>query len=580
MIQSRHPRRRRFGAEPKENLPIRKTFVFGAILVVVLVLGDKALTAIGVGNAIRKTAAILTVEDSGVVNVSVDNGPLKRAENDLKLYAGDTIVSSPRNFATIVFYDGSSIRIDESTQVRLAESYKGEEASKMTIELEEGNIWIASPTLNAFSGSITRKVTSPFISANIPSQAEVVMSPRSITVFSADGIGLEITVAGSNKIVIVGEGQRFTLPIGGEQIGDLYEYRNPLDPQQLLSEFVEKSREVYASSNIPKEIVTAGKKDIDTDTLLTVNTPLNDATVDAATINVTGHIGADVDKVRINGYLAQVDLDKGTFTQELTLADEDEVNITIEAVDERGVVIAEAIRTVKRNRKPPEPPTITYPASAGETYRTGNTEIEITGKAPKGAIGIIINDYRLQLFSPGDTEWSYLANVKFNNYQYGKNEFEVIAINRGGYRSESAKIIVILEEGAEEGVVTDDQEGAEVTEGTEVQRRPRTVEEADLPNNLPLMPGSVTIFSPTKGEPYNTSTLETLIEGNVPPEATSVWINGYKLRLFEQGKGFFNYIASAAMNTLKRGDNVYDIVVRSEDGYILDTVEYKITFTP
>jgi hypothetical protein len=295
-------------------------------------------------------------------------------------------------------------------------------------------------------------------------------------------------------------------------------------------------------------------------------------------VKVSGRIGGDVDKVRINGYLAVIDKETGAFSQELTLAEEDEVNITIEAVNDTGLVLAESIRTIKRNRKPPVPPTISAPAGAGKTYRTARSELEISGNAPKGAIGIIINDYRLQLFSPGDTKWSYLANVKFNNYAFGKNVFEVIAINRGGYRSESAKLTVILEEGAEEGVVT---EGTDEVEGTQVRtRRPRTVEEADLPNNLPLMPGSVTIFAPTRGVPYATSDLETLIEGNVPPEAASVWVNGYKLRLFQQGKGFFNYIASAEMNTLKRGENVYEILVRSEDGYILDTLEYMITFRP
>jgi hypothetical protein len=578
MRQSRHPRRRRHGTEPKSNVRLRKTLSVGALFIVVLLLGNKTLTFFGVGNAIRSTAAVLTIEDRGVINVSVDNGPLKRAENELKLYVGDTIVSSPRNFATLDFFDGSSVRIDESTQIRVEDSYQGEELSKVTVHLEEGTIWMASPKLATYSGTITRTAISPFISAEIPSQAEVVMTPRSLSVFSADGLGLEITIAGSNQKIIVGEGQQFTLPIGGEQETDLYVLRNPLDPQQILSQFVERSRAIYAQTDIPDELVTTGPDDtISNGIILEVQSPESDSTIESATVKVSGRIGSAVDKVRINGYLANVDAEAGSFEQELTLADEDEVSITIEAVDDGGVVIAEAIRTVKRNRKPPEAPTITTPANAGETYLTSKSEIEISGKAPKGAIGIIVNGYRLQLFSPRDTEWSYLANVKFKNYNFGKNVFEIEAINRGGYRSEKAILTVMLEEGSEEGVL---EEGAEGVEGTEATRRPRTVEETDLPNNLPLMPGSVTFFGPTTGSVYTMSNIETLIEGNVPPEAASVWVNGYRLRLFEQGKGFFNYIASAEMNTLKRGDNVYDIVVRSEDGYILDILEYKIVFTP
>ena len=558
---------------------LRKALSASVLVVVVFILGNKTLTFFGVGNAVRATAAVLTVEDRGIITVSVDNGPLKRAESDLKLYGGDTIVSGPRNFATVEFFDGSAIRIDESTHVRIDESYEGQELSKLTVQLEEGNLWLASPKLATYSGAITRTVVSPFISAKVPSQAEVVMSPRSLSVFSADGLGLEVTIAGSDQVVIVGEGQHFTLPIGGEKELDLYAHRNPLDPQQILSDFVEKSREVYAQVDIPDALVVTGtEEEVDDGTLLSVESPVDDITVDTPTVKVFGRIGSDIEKVRINGYLANVDSDTKRFEQELTLSDDDEVSITIEAVDTSGTVVAEAIRTVKRNRKPPEPPTIALPAGAGEIYKTAQSELEISGTAPDGAIGIIINDYRLQLFSPGDTTWSYLANVEFNNYQYGKNIYEVVAINRGGYRSETAEITIILEEGSDEGVVSSEDRDSEDEEDR--PRRPRTVEEADLPNNLPLMPGSVTLFSPTKGTPYETTNLETLIEGNVPPEATSVWVNGYKLRLFEQGKGFFNYIASAEMNTLKRGENIYDIVVRSEDGYILDALEYSITFTP
>ncbi|MDP7068901.1 MAG: hypothetical protein QF815_00095, partial [Candidatus Peribacteraceae bacterium] len=195
--------------------------------------------------------------------------------------------------------------------------------------------------------------------------------------------------------------------------------------------------------------------------------------------------------------------------------------------------------------------------------------IEISGKPPAGAVGIMVNDYRLQLFKPGNTEWSYLANTKFDNYHYGENVFEVTAINRGGYKSDPAILRVVLGEG-EEGVIED-------PEDTDTQpHRTRTTEEADLTNNLPLMPGSVTIYAPTNGSAYATSDLEILIEGNVPPEAQTVWVNSYRLRLFEQGKGFFNYIASVELSTLKRGKNVYDIVIRSESGHVLDQLEYVI----
>lgn len=578
MRQRRHHRRRRYGDSPTPaTKKLSSKAVSAAVLLVLVVfLGSKTLSFFGVGNAIRATAAMLEVEGSGIVNVSVDGGPLKRAENDLKLYAGDTVVSSPRNYATLSFFDGTVVRIDESTQIDIVESMQGEEKSTLKTELHEGTLWVATPPLSTFSGSITRTIASPYISVSIPSKAEVVMAPRSISVFSADGLGLTVTVAGTNETVIVGEGQQFTLPIGGEESPDLYVHRNPLNPQQILSEFVEQSRNRYAGIQAKDSEDTADTTVNPTnEVILEVRSPKDGTTIDSSIVEVSGRIGEDVDKVRINGYLANVD--NGTFTQELALPDEDEVNITIEAVDENGVVISEALRTVHRNRKPPEPPTITSPASAGETYRTASTEIEISGKAPEGAIGIIVNDYRLQLFQPGDTDWSYLANVTFDNYKFGTNVYNVIAINRGGYRSEVATITVILAEGVDEGVVT---EGEGVEGESVAPQPPKTAEEAELPNNLPLMPGSITMYSPATGTEFATSELENLIEGNVPAETDSVWVNGYKLRLFEPGKGFFNYIASTDLNTLKRGRNTYEIIARSDSGHILDKVEYVITLQP
>lgn len=583
MRQRRHHRRRRHGDVPQKNPNVRKAASLGILAILILILGSKTLSFFGVGNAIRNTAALLEVEELGVINVSVDGGPLKRAENDLKLYAGDTVVSSPRNYATLSFFDGTVIRLDESTQINLIDTEEGEEHSTLTAELEEGTVWMATPTRETYSGSIIRTIRSAFLSVEIPSKAEIVMAPRSISVFSSDGLGLEVTVAGSDQAVIIGEGQQFTLPVGGEQVADLYVHRNPLDPQQILSEFVEASRERYAGMSAKDDSVVTGTDEPqgvpDSDIPLVVSAPEDNITVDSGTIEVLGRIGKDVDKVRINGYLANID--GNTFAQELALPDEDVVNITIEAVDDAGVVVAEALRTVTRNRKPPEAPTIESPASAGQTYRTNQTEIEISGTAPEGAIGIIVNDYRLQLFNPGDREWSYLANVNYNNFTFGTNLYEVVAINRGGYRSEVASLTVILGEDLEEGVVSEDTETGGGTGGEAVAPvPPRTVEEAELPNNLPLMPGSISIYSPAPGTVYETSALENLIEGNVPQETHSVWVNGYKLRLFEPGKGFFNYIASIDLNTLKRGRNVYEVVARSESGHVLDRVEYVINLTP
>ena len=583
MMQHRHRRRRQnSGYTYAKKVAIMRLTATGLLALIVFIAGKKTLEFFGVGNPILRTAAVLEIRPDGVVSVSVDGGPMKRAENGIKLYAGDTVVTSPRNNASLEFFDGTSIRLDESTQLTLVESYEGEEASSIKLELEEGTLWVATPKLSSYSGAIVRLLSSPYLSAKVPSQAEVVFSERSVSVFSADGLGLPISVAGNNQNVVIGEGQHFTLTPGGETVADLYVYRHPLDSQQVLSSFVEESRTQYTNrpttpGNIELPTSTPAKED---GVILEVISPQNNSQIDTSTVEVSGHFGEDVDKVRINGYLASINTTTRTFSEELALPDEDQVNITIEAIDESGVVIAEALRTVERNRKPPEAPTIESPANNGSTYSTTRPEIEISGTAPADAVGIIVNDYRLQLFEPGDKDWSYLANVAYDNMQYGENVYEVVAINRGGYRSDTASITIILSEEGTEGVVTEG-EGTENNEATVSDKpTPTTVEESELPDNVPLNPGSIRIFAPGTGSEFTTSSVENLIEGNIPTDTNSVWVNGYRLRLYEPGKDFFNYIASVELNTLKRGRNPYRITIRNADGEIIDELNYILNFQP
>lgn len=573
-MQQRRHRRRLQHRRNKPAVPagMRRLVSAGLVLGVIVYAGSVALDFFGVGNAIRRTATTLTIDNQGVVNVSVEGGPLKRADQDLKLYPGDTIVSSPRNYATLTFFDGTSLRLDESTQVSIDESYRGDEESKITTSIQEGTVWLRTPDRVNFSGSVLRTIRSDYLEITLQPNTEAVFAPRSLTVFDADGLGLEVTVAGSNETVVIGEGQQFTIPATADLGVNLYTYRSPLDPQQILLPFIEESRAAYENRPVATQPTgETGGGGGSADIILSLTAPENNTQVDTSTLEVSGRVGSNVDKVRINGYLAPIE--NGQFSQELALPEEDTISITVEAVDANGVVLAEVLRTVTRDREPPEPPTITGPAATGETYATTQTEIEITGTAPAGAVGIEVNDYRLQLFEPGDTTWSYLANINFDNYEFGENVYNVVAINRGGYRSEPATITVLLNTNTE-GVI---EEGGD-TSGT--TPTPTTEEEAALPDNAPLRPGTINIYAPAEGTEHTTSERELLIEGNVPADVQSVWVNGYRLQLFEPGRGFFNYIASTELNTLRRGRNVYRIVARNEDNEIIDRVEYVINFTP
>jgi ABC-type transport system substrate-binding protein len=74
---------------------------------------------------------------------------------------------------------------------------------------------------------------------------------------------------------------------------------------------------------------------------------------------------------------------------------------------------------------------ITSP-NEGKDLKTTKETITITGTAPNDAQAIMVNEYELQKFVPGDSGWSYIASTRFDNLTAGKNVYEVYAVNFDG----------------------------------------------------------------------------------------------------------------------------------------------------
>jgi hypothetical protein len=574
----RHSRRRHSEYDSKGGGVRRTVIGVGIILIVLFGAGKWVLSYFGVGNTIQRLGSTLTMEHLGNVQVSIEEGELKRAENEQKLYPGDRVITGPGSRAMLTLFDGTKIRLNEMTDVSIEESALGQEESKLTVYLQEGTVWLATPKKETYTGAIRRTLTTAVLEAALPSQTEAVMTTRSIVVFAADGIGVTLSPKNSVIPLVVGEGQKFTLPteITGKE--DLYAYRAPLDPFAIASEFVEESRKLHAG--VVEEVPVKVAEDVpafeegEDDEALIVLSPENDTTLSLATVEISGRVGRKVSRVRVNGYNAPIDDASLTFSQELALPDLDDVEIVVVAFAEDDSVLSEIRRQVHRDRKPPESPEILLPAKTDQTYNTSNERFIIEGTAPKGTVGITVNDYRLQLFEPGNTTWTYLASTSIDNLKPGKNTYNVIAINKGGYKSEPATLTIVLGDGPE-GVVEEDDE-----ETTEEDTPTVPSEPSVLPSNTPLRPGSLRVTGPTKGKEHTATGSAFLIEGITVPETDSLWVNDYRLRLYEPGKTTWNYIADSELNTLRRGRNVYTIITRDSRGQVLDTLTYVVTYRP
>ena len=64
--------------------------------------------------------------------------------------------------------------------------------------------------------------------------------------------------------------------------------------------------------------------------------------------------------------------------------------------------------------------------------------VKIIGTVKEKVAKIVVNEYTLQKFRPGDRNWQYIANKNFGDLKEGLNEFKVVALDAAGNTSEPA----------------------------------------------------------------------------------------------------------------------------------------------
>lgn len=568
MFNRRHRRHSAFptAIEPRRSGALRKIILLLAAAALLYYLGAWTLNALGLGGSVRREAVTLTPEGRGTVNVVLEDGGEKPASTELKIYPGETAATKELATATLSFFDGSFIRLDQNSEVEVEESGVGEEVSEISL-IANGTLYVKTPSKTDFTNAITRTIEMQGMTIIIPSDAEFTVSSDTIAVFSADGLGISLELEDVQDPLSIGEGQSFAIPDAASRTGDLYRFRKAITAQQMRDEFYTASRALaLAKTGVASGTGVVAMEPTDS---LTVTNPKDDQVVTTPTISVEGRVGDEVVFVRANGYSIAIDEENGTFKQELALSNDDEIEIRVEARDKDNNVVGEVIRTVRREVQAPDTPHITSPAAEGSVYASATNELEIRGTVAAGTVGVLVNDYRLQLFQEGSTTWSYLASERLGNMKQGDNVYTVVALNAAGERSAPVSITIR---------VGSDQQGV-ISSGTSASSA-AAINPSTLPNNDPLTPGMISITGPTAGQTHTETTNDDLlIEGNVSKDTASVWVNDYQLQLYTPGKGFFNYIANVELGTLKEGNNTYKIVARDKDGKILDTLTYTITYT-
>lgn len=517
----------------------------------------------------RKSATRLELRTPEGVQVSLQGESWQRGETNLKMYASDAALTRANGDAILHFFDGSTVRLDTGTEILIEKSdHQADGTSVIEINVRSGRIWFSSPSQEAFSGAIIRIVHTGNYDAAIPDGSEALLSFTLLNVIRASGLGVHATMTFSDKkpSLTVGEGQY--LPVSEqmkrliEDGADPYEFRDPVTLELLQDPFLISSLSVAGQRPAPNLSGTGSvSSETEESRPLTVTSPEDQARVNERTVTVAGSVSPRIAQVRVNSQLVAIQSDL-TFSVDISMPSTPTVQITVEATDTQGIPLGKIERTVVNDFKViVEPVRIKSPVGSGETLTTALQEIEITGEAPTGTVGVEVNDYKLQLFKPGAKTWSYLASTLLGNMKPGENIYSVRAIDEAGNKSEPRRITIVLS-------------------GDMVANDESSSSPPPLKQNPPLTPGILSVQKPAAGTVFDTSEREIVLEGLTTDATHSISINGYTLSLYEAGKTTWNYIASVELETMKRGKNVYRVVARNAGGEILDVLEYTINFKP
>ena len=544
------------------------------VAAVIVLLSWMVLRAVVPSNEMQRKATILNVSDRGRVEVTIQGeGAAQRAESGLRLYDGDLVKTDAGANATLKFFDGTTVTLDQKSALTLGDILKGEESSVLEFKVQSGQVFIECGT----GATVKREVESAYVVSSVPPNTRAIIGSsdqmgeraEGVTVFDTTGPGVRSMIdvgKFKRREVITGEGQELKITTSGlamlKEGTDVYELRSVLDDRVFSSPlylYTSQWKEVEEVAEVPEE---EQETTVDGE-LLVVDEPADGALLEESAVLVKGRVGSRVTVVRVNGYSAE--LNEGNFEKEIALPDEEEFSVEIQAEDKDGLNVATKTLELRRDIKPPEPPIITAPAritiedmavEEREPVPVQADSFEIEGDPPEDAIGIIVNGYRLQKFKPG-RPWSYLVDPELKNVRVGENMYEVIAVDHSGNQSAPVSIVILWKA----------EPVPELPEGEDLSRD----------EGAALYPGSLRVIAPTAdGSQFVTNLSEVLIEGETHPETHSVSVNGFTLTLYIPGKVTWNYIASEDFKNFKKGVNRFTVVARNSEGRILDVVRYVV----
>jgi len=153
-------------AQPSPVPSIIRTLILLLVAAVILYfIGRGIFKLFNIGNGELRSAVNIVAEGQGTVNVSLEGGLLQRVTDKIPLYEDDKVSAGSNGHARLSFLDTTMMRTDVNTDVTIGDSATTEDSAMIGVELTKGSLWVKTPALATYSGTILRTITDQSIPA-------------------------------------------------------------------------------------------------------------------------------------------------------------------------------------------------------------------------------------------------------------------------------------------------------------------------------------------------------------------------------------------------------------------------------
>ncbi len=359
--------------------------------------------------------------------------------SDVLVMQGDEIRSSAGARLIVEFFDGTIMRMGPNTLVEFESIVDEGRKPSIGLKLKRGNVWINKVYRDTSRTDITINSDNIAVRSNMAGVFAVENSDfeavRVLAVFDNDGLLVDILREDGKRVVEterLGIGQEIVF--NSRVLERYWQYQSPTVISAISDEFKQRAWCVW---NLDEDLEpTQFEKRIE----------------GADTFGLIRVEPQTLEPLDVSGDLLEDDFGDAPEGIEEGFVDDipEEAPSQVTEVSKPEIVSVAGITETDENG----------------FYRVSSKVATLEGRV-SGAHRVIVNEYTLQQFNPGDSMWKYFANADYDLMREGENIYEVYAENEAGVRSEPLVVKVFYEPHAPQTVEEPGEE--EVTEDEQVE---------------------------------------------------------------------------------------------------------------